>query len=109
MTLSGLWTADPCFRCQQALASLLARHPVGGHETRLGLYDLLDFPVQPQPVVAGLATVVADNIIGSARNAILTRTALLTSQLRSAAPDYRIFADRGEALAWLTGTELAAA
>lgn len=88
---------------------MLASHPPTCPDPRVFLFDLRDFPVQPQPVVTALAAMLRGDGEGPGRSAIVAHSALLKSQLRRVVPNHQIFVEREHALAWLTGTTAAQA
>jgi hypothetical protein len=104
IVLRGHWTVDIARSYERdfrsALDELAQRGcPLGEQAT---LIDITGFGVQPQDVAAQLELFAADQSIAPRRTAMVVSTMLLKLQARRVAPDYRIFDNRDEALAWLT-------
>jgi len=108
LQLKGHWDMDVATRFQAMLRTMLApARAQGGCKVgeQVTLFDTADFPVQSQDVLALLAGMAADRSIGSRRIAMVLNSPLAQRQARRVAPDYAIFTDRDEALAWLAEAE----
>lgn len=104
LRLVGLWDDAAAARFERQLRAVLAPALNRGGcaiGEQVTLFDNTDFAVQPQDVTQRLGQMALDASIGSRRIAIQLNSALSRVQARRVAPDYALFSDRDEALAWL--------
>jgi hypothetical protein len=104
IALRGHWDLDLSKRYVREFRDALRVMPAGGCPLgeQLVFVDLREFAVQSQDVLGVLGELSNDASIAPRRTAVVASSALLTMQARRVAPDYHLFADPQEAMAWLT-------